>query len=229
MYRLSHKVCCCRRLFAELQAGTRYSADPKAFAQALNLDHTIQQVAADTHGRLYYHTHHWSIPLPTWLVLQDGQEFLKLLLSLLESKLGQSGQPVSVLASTIHDPPGYLEAWHASVFNHDVGGTWHACRLCRAWCLTYTEAAMHTRPSARHASDSCLHAAAFRNSCAPFHRLTAPHSCLARVLSLSALLSPVKDRAIDRRECHACSTQCGSLVPWMACFLEGNGSKLPCN
>ncbi|KAL3150109.1 hypothetical protein ABBQ38_013448 [Trebouxia sp. C0009 RCD-2024] len=55
-----------RRLFAELQAGIRYSADPKAFAQALNLDHTIQQ---------------------------DGQEFLKLLLSLLESKLGASGQP----------------------------------------------------------------------------------------------------------------------------------------
>ncbi|KAL0020878.1 hypothetical protein WJX77_005350 [Trebouxia sp. C0004] len=55
-----------RRLFVELQSGPRFSADPKAFAQALNLDHTIQQ---------------------------DGQEFLKLLLSLLETKLAESGQP----------------------------------------------------------------------------------------------------------------------------------------
>ena len=30
----------------ELQSGPRFSADPKAFAQALNLDHTIQQVRA---------------------------------------------------------------------------------------------------------------------------------------------------------------------------------------
>ncbi len=44
--RMRHNIqnTCCRRLFVELQSGPRFSADPKAFAQALNLDHTIQQV-----------------------------------------------------------------------------------------------------------------------------------------------------------------------------------------
>lgn len=82
---------CCRQLFVELQSGARFSADPKAFAQALNLDHTIQQVctasctivlALCTHASNKFHA------------LQDGQEFLKLLLSLLETKLAESGQPV---------------------------------------------------------------------------------------------------------------------------------------
>lgn len=40
----------CRRLFAELQSGPRFSADPKAFAQALNLDHTIQQVGTASYS-----------------------------------------------------------------------------------------------------------------------------------------------------------------------------------
>ena len=35
----------CRRLFAELQEGPRRSADPTSFAEALNLDRSIQQVA----------------------------------------------------------------------------------------------------------------------------------------------------------------------------------------
>ena len=34
----------CRRLFAELQEGPKRSADPTCFAEALNLDRTIQQV-----------------------------------------------------------------------------------------------------------------------------------------------------------------------------------------
>jgi len=77
----------------ELQSGPRFSADPKAFAQALNLDHTIQQVCTAScpivlalctrsHANNNFHA------------LQDGQEFLKLLLSLLETKLAESGQPV---------------------------------------------------------------------------------------------------------------------------------------
>lgn len=36
---------------------------------------------------------------PVHLDLQDGQEFLKLLLSLLETKLAESAQPVSSLFS----------------------------------------------------------------------------------------------------------------------------------
>ena len=36
----------CRRLFAELQEGPKRSADPTCFAEALNLDRSIQQVSA---------------------------------------------------------------------------------------------------------------------------------------------------------------------------------------
>ncbi|KAK3283187.1 Ubiquitin carboxyl-terminal hydrolase 26 [Cymbomonas tetramitiformis] len=52
-----------RRLFAELSQGERYFVDPSGLAQALELDNGVQQ---------------------------DGQEFMKLLLSLLESILGHS-------------------------------------------------------------------------------------------------------------------------------------------
>ena len=85
---------CCRRLFVELQSGPRFSADPKAFAQALNLDHTIQQACTaccSTVSALCSRSHASN----TLHALQDGQEFLKLLLSLLETKLAESGQPVS--------------------------------------------------------------------------------------------------------------------------------------
>lgn len=57
----------CRSLFAQLQAGPRSSVDPTAFAEGLQLDHTIQQ---------------------------DGQEFLKLLLSLLERRFADAGEKV---------------------------------------------------------------------------------------------------------------------------------------
>lgn len=33
-----------RRLFAELQLGARFSADPTSLASVLNLDHAVQQV-----------------------------------------------------------------------------------------------------------------------------------------------------------------------------------------
>ncbi len=78
----------------ELQSGPRFSADPKAFAQALNLDHTIQQACTaccSTVSALCSRSHASN----TLHALQDGQEFLKLLLSLLETKLAESGQPVS--------------------------------------------------------------------------------------------------------------------------------------
>ena len=41
-----HTISCnvCRRLFAELQEGPKRSADPTCFAEALNLDRSIQQV-----------------------------------------------------------------------------------------------------------------------------------------------------------------------------------------
>ncbi|KAK9803279.1 hypothetical protein WJX72_005931 [[Myrmecia] bisecta] len=55
-----------RSLFLELQYGPRASSDPSKLASVLNLDNSIQQ---------------------------DGQEFLKLLLSLLESKLQASTLP----------------------------------------------------------------------------------------------------------------------------------------
>ena len=44
MHHSTNELSCHRHLFVELQSGPRFSADPKAFAQALNLDHTIQQV-----------------------------------------------------------------------------------------------------------------------------------------------------------------------------------------
>ena len=53
----------CRRLFAELEAGPRRSADPTSFAAGLQIDHTIQQ---------------------------DGQEFLKLLLDLLQRRFADA-------------------------------------------------------------------------------------------------------------------------------------------
>lgn len=62
-----HQIC--RRLFAELQAGPRASADPTAFAQTLSLDHSVQQ---------------------------DGQEFTKLLLTLLERLFRESGVQVCI-------------------------------------------------------------------------------------------------------------------------------------
>ena len=46
--RVSPDCALCRQLFADLQYGARFSADPRAFAQALNLDHTIQQVSFAT-------------------------------------------------------------------------------------------------------------------------------------------------------------------------------------
>lgn len=59
--------CVFRRLFAELYAGPRASADPTAFAATLALDHSVQQ---------------------------DGQEFMKLLLTLLERLFRESGVQV---------------------------------------------------------------------------------------------------------------------------------------
>jgi ubiquitin carboxyl-terminal hydrolase 48 len=56
-----------RRLFAELDAGPRRSADPTSFAAGLQIDHTIQQ---------------------------DGQEFLKLLLDLLQRRFAEADDPV---------------------------------------------------------------------------------------------------------------------------------------
>lgn len=61
-----------RRLFGELQAGPRASADPTAFAETLNLDHSVQQ---------------------------DGQEFTKLLLTLLERLFRESGVQVGSACS----------------------------------------------------------------------------------------------------------------------------------
>ena len=90
----------CRRLFVELQSGPRFSADPKAFAQALNLDHTIQQVyTASSSIVLALCTR--SLASNTVHALQDGQEFLKLLLSLLETKLAESGQPVRFVTCAV--------------------------------------------------------------------------------------------------------------------------------
>lgn len=73
----------CRTLFAELQAGPHISANPTAFVGALQLDHTVQQ---------------------------DGQEFLKLLLSLLEKHLQKSMDQVgpSHCLSPGHWSPGSL-------------------------------------------------------------------------------------------------------------------------
>lgn len=59
-----------RRLFAELQAGPWLSADPTAFARTLALDHSVQQ---------------------------DGGEFMKLLLTLLERLFRESGLEVHSL------------------------------------------------------------------------------------------------------------------------------------
>jgi len=59
-----------RELFAQLQSGRACSADPSAFAAALALDRGVQQ---------------------------DGQEFLKLLLQLVESALGPAGDFVPQL------------------------------------------------------------------------------------------------------------------------------------
>ena len=106
----NHQNTCCRGLFVELQSGPRFSADPKAFAQALNLDHTIQQVGTAccpvcTPSHAINNVH----------ALQDGQEFLKLLLSLLETKLAESGQPVRFVTCVfsqhkfvMHDLFGWL-------------------------------------------------------------------------------------------------------------------------
>jgi hypothetical protein len=58
-----------RQLLAHLNAGPRASADPTAFARTLALDHSVQQ---------------------------DGQEFMKLLLTLLERLLRESGNQVIV-------------------------------------------------------------------------------------------------------------------------------------
>ena len=57
----------CRRLFAELEAGPRRSADPTSFAAGLQIDHTIQQ---------------------------DGQEFMKLLLDLLQRRYADADSRV---------------------------------------------------------------------------------------------------------------------------------------
>ena len=38
------RQCVRRRLFAELQLGARFSADPTSLASVLNLDHAVQQV-----------------------------------------------------------------------------------------------------------------------------------------------------------------------------------------
>lgn len=94
----------CRHLFADLQCGPRFSADPRSFAQALNLDHTIQQVWAATCTLVTcssvimpYQAHMNSSVFEQQDMcgdMQDGQEFLKLLLSLLEGKLSLSGQAV---------------------------------------------------------------------------------------------------------------------------------------
>ena len=56
-----------RRLFAELEAGPRRSADPTSFAAGLQIDHTIQQ---------------------------DGQEFMKLLLDLLQRRYADADSRV---------------------------------------------------------------------------------------------------------------------------------------
>lgn len=58
-----------RQLLAHLNAGPRASADPTAFARTLALDHSVQQ---------------------------DGQEFMKLLLTLLERLLRESGNKVGI-------------------------------------------------------------------------------------------------------------------------------------
>jgi hypothetical protein len=64
-----------RQLLAHLNAGPRASADPTAFARTLALDHSVQQ---------------------------DGQEFMKLLLTLLERLLRESGNQVRDSFSTLH-------------------------------------------------------------------------------------------------------------------------------
>jgi hypothetical protein len=81
-----------RQLFAQLQSGARQSADPAAFAQCLALDSGQQQarVSCRVFGSLGI----------TWQALtrcalaavtpQDGQEFMKLLLSLVERSLEAS-------------------------------------------------------------------------------------------------------------------------------------------
>ena len=128
---------CCRRLFVELQSGPRFSADPKAFAQALNLDHTIQQVyTASSSIVLALRTRF--LASNTVHALQDGQEFLKLLLSLLETRLAESGQPVRFVTCAfsqhkfvMHDLFGWLavhffwRVWFAQLLQ-PCGGLTHA-------------------------------------------------------------------------------------------------------
>ena len=105
-----------------MQAGPKFSTDPTAFAKALQLDHTIQQVQlhqcvhelmpfktmqsghADTHlNRCKPQIAPCDVtfaPLTrSDLFLQDGQEFFKLLLSLLEAQLARSSQQVCLPAN----------------------------------------------------------------------------------------------------------------------------------
>lgn len=100
----------CRRLFAELKEGPKGSADPTAFAESLNLDRSYQQVFLCGSKRFSLHP---SVTAYLWfltpctsakaaiicsssnltkvmLTVQDGQEFFKLLLNLLEAKLAKS-------------------------------------------------------------------------------------------------------------------------------------------
>ena len=77
-----------RRLFAELEAGPRRSADPTSFAAGLQIDHTIQQ---------------------------DGQEFMKLLLDLLQRRYADADSRVRpALAVAVLQSSGLLpdnSAW----------------------------------------------------------------------------------------------------------------------
>ena len=104
-----------------MQAGPRFSTDPTAFAKALQLDHTIQQVqifrCAHEQPFETMQSGHAGTPFDDCKsqtapcdvnfapltrsdpFVQDGQEFFKLLLSLLEAQLARSSQQVCLPAS----------------------------------------------------------------------------------------------------------------------------------